>query len=421
MKYQVRPAVRTVRQGTSALRKQSVDGIGFSVTECHEVGHVFVSAAPRDGDDLVEQAQDALRTVGDVIEEEGLRGSIVQQAVFLRDADQLDACRQIIREYYGDEAPATSYILQPPCDGKMLSIEAMGVGRYEGEVEIQRICEQLVITRHSGVDWAHVANVAPQTSAENVYDRSRDAFQRMDGLLTGQGFRYDHVIRTWLYLGDIVGPEGETQRYKELNRARTDFYEGIPFGAGRVWPSNNLPVFPASTGIGTAGRDVKMSCLALMTDRKDVAMVPLENPLQTPAFDYGACYSPKSPKFARAMAVVARNSGTVFVSGTASIVDSETQYVGDVEGQTRQTLDNIEALISADNFRRHGVPGLGASLRDLALVRVYIKRQEDYQKARAVCEERLGELPAVYAIADVCRPDLLVEIEGFAICTSNCD
>jgi hypothetical protein len=47
-------------------------------------------------------------------------------------------------------------------------------------------------------------------------------------------------------------------------------------------------------------------------------------------------------------------------------------------------------------------------------VRVYIKRQEDYEKVRAVCESRLGELPTIYAIADVCRPDLLVEIEGMA-------
>jgi len=47
-------------------------------------------------------------------------------------------------------------------------------------------------------------------------------------------------------------------------------------------------------------------------------------------------------------------------------------------------------------------------------VRVYIKRQEDYAKCRAVCEARLGELPTVYAVADVCRPELLVEIEGIA-------
>ena len=47
-------------------------------------------------------------------------------------------------------------------------------------------------------------------------------------------------------------------------------------------------------------------------------------------------------------------------------------------------------------------------------MRVYIKNQEDYQKTRAVCEDRFGEVPTIYAVADVCRPELLVEIEGIA-------
>jgi hypothetical protein len=43
-----------------------------------------------------------------------------------------------------------------------------------------------------------------------------------------------------------------------------------------------------------------------------------------------------------------------------------------------------------------------------------IKRTEDFAAVRAVCQGRLGELPAIYAIADICRPSLLVEIEGIA-------
>jgi hypothetical protein len=60
------------------------------------------------------------------------------------------------------------------------------------------------------------------------------------------------------------------------------------------------------------------------------------------------------------------------------------------------------------------MPGLGTTLDKMALLRVYIKRQEDYAKTRAVCEARLDELPTIYAVADVCRPELLVEIEGIA-------
>ena len=104
----------------------------------------------------------------------------------------------------------------------------------------------------------------------------------------------------------------------------------------------------------------------------------------------------------------------MFISGTASITGSATQHASDAVRQTEETLDNIAALIAEENLARHGLPGLGTSLASLGLARVYVKRPEDYAAVRAVCERRLGALPLTYAIADVCRKDLLVEIEGVA-------
>jgi len=395
------------------IRKESTEGIGYSVVELNDTRHVLASAAPRQGGDLHAQAHDALKTIQAVIEEEGTQGAIVTQAVFMRDIGQIEACRRIISDFYGDQLPATIYIPQPPCEGKLLEIEALGVGGT-GPVEIQRYSEQMVISRHDGVTWGHVVNISPDTAATGTYERSLDMFQRAGQCLAARGFSYDQVVRTWLYLGDIVGREGDTQRYKELNRARTDFYADISFGADLTSPGWNRPVYPASTGIGTEGHDVVMSGMALASDRRDLVLLPLENPQQTSAFDYGHQFGSESPKFARAMAVVTGKLATIFVSGTASITRSETQFIGDVEGQTRQTLDNIAALIGEDNFRQHGMAGLGATLEDLGLARVYIKRQEDYEKARAICQARFGDLPTVYAVADVCRPELLVEIEGIA-------
>ena len=399
---------------TDMIRKESSEGIGYSVVELNDVRHVFASAVPRTGDTLEEQAQDALRTIKEVNHEEGTRGSIVKQAVFMKDVGQMEACRQIMLDFYGDELPATTYIPQPPCEGKLLSIEALGVGRVTEGVEIRRLCDRIVVASHSGVSWVHCGQIVPTTQATGVYDRSLSAFEDMRQMLQSAGMPFEQVIRTWLYLGDIVGPEGNTQRYKELNRARTDFFKGISFAPVTTPGNANSLIYPASTGIGASSRDVVMSCIALATERGDIVGTPLENPLQTSAFDYSVKYGPKSPKFARAMALSCGPFATIFISGTASITQSETRHVGDVEGQTRQTLDNIEALISEDNLRRHGMPGLGTPLEGLALVRVYIKRREDYAKTRAVCEARLGELPIVYAVADVCRPELLVEIEGIA-------
>ncbi len=400
------------------IRRESNQGIGYSVVELNGVRHIFAAAVPRRGTSLREQTRDALTTIERVMQAEGTRDSIVSQSVFIADGGLIGECRQIIREFYGEHLPATSYIPQHPCQGNLVAIEAMGVGGGPGKVEIERHGEQLVVARHGGVAWTHVSQIVPKTDKPGIYDRTLDGLQHMREMLSGVNVCFDQIIRTWLYLGDIVGPEGETQRYMELNRARADFYEGIRFLTKHVPAGVREPVYPASTGIGTDIRDVIMSCLALATKRDDVIARPLENPLQTSAFDYMAAYGPKSPKFSRAMALTAGGCATFFISGTASITQQESQHIEDVEAQTNQTLDNIAALISESNLTQNGLPGRGATLRDMALARVYIKRQSDYVKTRRVCEERLGELPIIYAIADVCRPELLVEIEGIAF--SHC-
>jgi enamine deaminase RidA (YjgF/YER057c/UK114 family) len=396
------------------IRKESSEGIGYSVVELHGVRHIFAAAVPRAGVALREQAEDALQTIRRVMEEEGTRGAIVQQAVFLREPGRLDEYRRIIHDFYGDELPATTYVPQRPCEGKLLAIEALGVGRRPGEVQIERLSEQLVITRHNEMTFIHASQIVPDTEAAGCYDRSLSALAKMREVLAKAGVGFERVIRTWLYLGGIVDQEGPTQRYKELNRARTDFYQDLHFVAGHVPPGLNGDVYPASTGIGADNRDILMSCVALATQRNDVMVMPLENPRQVSAYCYSSDYGPKSPKFSRALALTAGDCATIFISGTASITDSESRHPDDAEAQTEQTLDNIQALIAEDNLRRHGLPGLGATMAGLALARVYVKRQEDYEKARAVCRRRLGELPTIYAVADVCRPELLVEIEGIA-------
>lgn len=400
------------------IRIESSEGIGYSVIERHGVRHVFAAAAPRRGTTLAEQAQDALQTIERVVDEEGSHGSIVKQDVFLSQPADLAEARRIIHDFYGRDLPATSYIAQPPCNGKRIAIEALGLGRGRGQEQIVRVSEQVVVTHYNDITCVHCAHFRPSSETGSVYERTRSAFEQLARAVNRQGLAFDRVIRTWLYLGDIVGPEGETQRYMELNRARTDFFRGIKFGKGMTLPGRDRPIYPASTGIGTDGRDIVMSCIALSTPRADVRLVALENPQQVSAFDYDSRFGEKSPKFARAMAVTQGPCAIIYVSGTASITDSETRHVGDVEGQTWLTLDNIAALISEGNLAAHGLPGMGATLDDLAFVRVYVKRAEDYAKVKAVCDVRLGELPSIYAVGDVCRDELLVEIEGIAFSAS---
>lgn len=396
------------------IRKASSSGIGCSIVDLGEVRHVFAAAVPRSGGNLEEQARDALETIRSVIDAQGNRKTMVKQSVFLRDAEQINTCRRIMRDFYGDELPATTYVPQSPCEGKLLAIEACGVGRRPGEAEIERFGQRLVVARHDDITWGHCYHISPKLTAGSVYDRTMDALAEMKRCLAQAGLGFEHVVRTWLYLGDIVGLEGPLQRYQELNRARSDFYGGVHFGNKHVASGIRHAVYPASTGIGVNGNDILMSCIALSTPRNDVRLVPLENPQQTSAFDYAADHSDCSPKFARAMAVTTDAAATIFISGTASITNEASRHAGDAAAQTHQILDNIVSLISADNFARHGQGHFGATLGDLAHARVYVKNQSDYETVHAICQARLGQLPTIYAVADICRPELLVEIEGVA-------
>jgi len=281
-------------------------------------------------------------------------------------------------------------------------------------VQVERHSPHVLSVSYEGFRWTHCAGIAPVSSAQKAYDQTLDALTQMHALLIQTGSGFEQVVRTWFYLGGINDLEADRQRYEGLNRARTDFYSDINFhnslSRSNCWPK----AYPSSTGIGMAGKGFVASCLTFDTRRKDVFLMPLESPVQTPAYAYEPLFLIEGPKFSRAMAWVFGNDIVTWISGTASIVDSESCHLGDVEKQTGQTLDNIAKLISRENFTVHGVKDAGNSLQDLAAVRVYIKRPEDFQKCKTICERRLAGIPSIYVIADVCRSELLVEVEGVA-------
>jgi enamine deaminase RidA (YjgF/YER057c/UK114 family) len=338
--------------------------------------------------------------------------AVTTQTIYMRDMANVSALRRLMEALYGERMPVTIFLAQAPCDGAQLAIEAWALGTRQAEV--QHHGANLVTVSYDGLRWIHATAAASEGEGGTAYEQARRVFQSLRQELNLAGSSFEEVARVWLYQGGITAQEDGTERYRELNRARTDFFEGMRFGT-RLGASRSGKIsYPASTGIGTQGRGLVAACMALQTDRKDVRLYPLENPLQTSSFNYDKSFSLKSPKFSRAMAVAIGGYVTTWVSGTASIVNSESVHLGDVEKQTEQTLTNIERLIDAENFKRHGLTGAGSTLADLAKVRVYVKRAEDFERCRAVCERRIGPVPVIYAHADVCRPELLVEIEAVA-------
>jgi len=321
-------------------------------------------------------------------------------------------CREVIRARFGETGPVTTFVVQPPCCGAALGVELWALGGPG--VKVKRFGPHLLSAESEGIRWIHCGGISGQAGTGGAYGESLSAFRKMRQQLAVAGVGFDQVVRTWLYVNQITGGEEGGQRYQELNRARTDFYGGIDLCAKNRAPGAPTTIYPASTGIGTGGANVAMSCMALESKRTDVFLLPLENPRQTAAYDYQAIYSPQSPKFSRAVAVVQGHFVSTLVSGTASILNSQTCHVGDIVRQTAQTIDNIERLIAPENFARHGLRGAGATLQDIAKLRVYVKYWQDYEKCRDVVERRLPRVPVIYLHADVCRPNLLVEIEAVA-------
>ena len=400
------------------LRPLARGELPYRAIELEGVRHVLTTAIPGHGETLPEQMREGIGSIEAVLEQCEASGGLVHLAVFLAEPALVAPCRRWLRGHYGAEMPAVSFIPQPPCDGSLVGIEAMAVRPEPGKVSIERLNEHLVVVRHNNLAWVFADQAVPRTSAEGVYEKTICTYQHLLRLLPKGGARLDQVVRTWIYLGSIVANDGDEQRYKSLNRARSEFYQNVPFLSDHLPEGLPNPVYPASTGIGTEGRGLCISALAVLSEREDVYTVPLENPRQTAAYDYSAVYSPRSPKFSRGLALVAGSDATLFISGTASITHSETQHIGDPAAQTAETLENIRVLISEENLARHGLPGYGAKLEQLAAIRVYVKRLEDYPAIRAVVQQQLPDLPTLYTVADVCRPDLLVEIEGIAF--SSC-
>jgi enamine deaminase RidA (YjgF/YER057c/UK114 family) len=389
------------------------EGIDISIEHWNGVSHLYAVAAPQASSTFAEQATDALDAIGSALRNAGMRGGAVQQTVFLADFGQVDLCRQIVGSFYGGELPVTTYVAQKPCNGKSIAIEVLGVGPENGIVDIDRFGEQLVVARHSGATWAYAAQTVPHSADAGAYDQTTSILRQFRSLLSATDMHFCQTIRTWFYLGGILEPDGMAHRYEQFNLARADFYRGHPFFAGRR-PEQSHSAYPASTAVGAAGGGLCAGAIVLATDRRDVAVVPLENPQQRPAFDYSPGCDLSSPRFSRAVAVASGTDAMIFISGTASITERDTRYAGDVVAQTTQTLDNIAVLISKDNLRRHGLCGFHATLDGLAAMRVYLKRLEDCAAVRQVCEDRAGKIPTAYVVADLCRPGLLVEIEGVA-------
>ena len=83
--------------------------------------------------------------------------------------------------------------------------------------------------------------------------------------------------------------------------------------------------------------------------------------------------------------------------------------VADVAAQTRETLTNIDALLDEANR----IVGSAHYALEALKFKVYVRRVSDFAAIESVLSAALhSSTTIVYLQADVCREDLLVEIEA---------
>lgn len=238
------------------------------------------------------------------------------------------------------------------------------------------------------------AEAGPGAALETA---SFDLYRRLLRGLERAG--YPHIVRMWNYVPRIHERTSDVDRYMLFCQGRAEAFASV-YGDG--FPSR----LPAASGVGCPGDALVMHALA---SRDPVRHV--ENPRQVSAYRYPERYGPRSPSFARGTVTLGAGGGTLYVSGTAAIVGHESVFPGDPRRQTEETMRNIEAVLDAA-----GTPGRGEPLGlRLGSLRVYVRFPEQAGDVREALQRAgCATVPTVWLQGEICREELLVEIEATA-------
>lgn len=241
----------------------------------------------------------------------------------------------------------------------------------------------------------------PTNGAEhsNRKAQSEAMFRQAERLLRAQGSTYQDVVRTWIYISDIL------DWYDDFNTVRNHCYSEYGFidPTGSQKPAEQI-YLPASTGIEGKtpfGRAATMDLFAVhRSPASSIKVRPIHSPKQLSPFRYGSAFS-------RAVVIEDAESKLIFVSGTASIDENgKSVFIGNPAQQMQQTFQVISDLIAPE----------GAQLQDICEATVFLKRRQDfsiYQKIMAQVD--ILNAPSVNVVADVCRAELLFEIDAVFI------
>jgi enamine deaminase RidA (YjgF/YER057c/UK114 family) len=229
----------------------------------------------------------------------------------------------------------------------------------------------------------------------NSRQQTEQLFESLSDFLRGQNLSIrNNLARTWIFVRDI------DNHYAGMVDARRMFFEAQGLC--------NKTRFVASTGI--EGKAADSGALVTM-DSLSFGNIGEEQVEKIDAFEHLSPTTTYNVEFERGLRLRFGDRSHLYISGTASIdKDGKILHEGDVEAQTRRTIDNVEALLRSQ----------GATLDDMAYAICYLRNPKHYESVAEIVTERLPRnIPLVIAEGAVCRPGWLFEMEGVGIVSDD--
>jgi enamine deaminase RidA (YjgF/YER057c/UK114 family) len=320
------------------------------------------------------------------------------------------------RQLFFDPHLPFSVISQAPDKGMQIVMEMRMIKKaMEIDISFRSLGMNRYAVMESGTQKMIVAGgLGFATAKTNLYSQSVSAFQQMQSILQHEEMDFGDIVRQANYIERITDKESlegaESQHYQVFNDVRTAFYNTGAFQNG----------YPAATGIGTHAGGVVINFVAIKG--KGTEIMAVKNPLQVNAHEYsdkvlkenrlvtGLCKT--TPKFERAKYCKIFDQDVLYISGTASIEKEASVNLGNVEAQTHLTILNIKTLVSKENLMGQGLPVFLCV--SFIYIHVYVKKTTDMEKVAPIVKKAFPHAETLFTVADVCREELLVEIDGMA-------
>lgn len=271
----------------------------------------------------------------------------------------------------------------------------------EAQIEVWRSDKPMTSGSFEQVNYKHSDTfifgnlLLDESTYEDLAFATKYAYQRIHDALEATGF--PSLLRMWNIFPNINNKDQELERYRLFCMGRHQALSSWYFLEDQL---------PAASAIGSRDGGLLIYFLAARQPG-----IQIENPRQISAFHYPTRYGPKSPSFSRATLKNWGKNYHLYISGTASIVGHETYHVDDYAAQLEETLTNINTVIDQAN-NIHALPC--ADFSELDAIRVYIRNPQHADHIMDILQTRSGHKCQIQVVqGDICRSNLLLEIEGF--------